>query len=184
MNAPELVLLQSETRLVSRGQTGMTPTAKHFDLDWAAQVGASVLFTGSGDAIGLGRRIHALSGWRWGPFVVVDCGWPDAMLEQRLFDLLRADPDPEARREPQLRLLQAGTIFLHEVGALGGHHQARLAEALTLASGSGERRGSRYRFMASTSQSLLQRVSAGTFDDRLFYRLNMLHVVLPREPRA
>src|SRR5437764_41123 len=42
MNAPELVPLQSESRLVTRGRTDMTPTTKHFDLDWAAQVGASI----------------------------------------------------------------------------------------------------------------------------------------------
>ena len=42
--------------------------------------------------------------------------------------------------------------------------------------GPGEtRRRLRKRIVASTSVALLDRVMAGTFDDRLFYRLNAIH---------
>jgi transcriptional regulator of acetoin/glycerol metabolism len=33
--------------------------------------------------------------------------------------------------------------------------------------------------MASSSEPLLERVEEGTFNDRLFYRLNAIHLVLP-----
>jgi DNA-binding NtrC family response regulator len=33
--------------------------------------------------------------------------------------------------------------------------------------------------MASTSRPLLPRVADGSFDDRLFYRLNVIHLILP-----
>jgi len=155
----------------------MNAALNDFDLASAAQVGTTILFSGSASAVALARRVHALSGCRWGRFLLVDCGWEDSMLEERLFDLLR--PDPVAGAEPQLRLLQPGTILLYEVGKLSRSAQVRLADALELASKTDEQRRSRYRLMASTSEPLLQRVAAGTFDDRLYYRLNMLHVLLP-----
>jgi DNA-binding NtrC family response regulator len=182
MNAPELLSPKSHTRR-NPGPDTVNGWPDDLDLAWAAQVDASILFTGSAHAATLARRIHAVSGWRWGPFLMVDCGWPEAMLEQRLFDVLRPSSEGVAAGEPQLRLLQPGTIFLHEVGKLGRPLQVRLADALVSSSRAGEQRRPRYRIMASTSKSLLHGVAAGTFDDRLFYRLNMLHVVLPADDK-
>jgi DNA-binding NtrC family response regulator len=34
------------------------------------------------------------------------------------------------------------------------------------------------RFIAGTTESLLDRVAAGTFSERLFYRLNLIHLVV------
>src|SRR5260221_1470634 len=49
------------------------------DLSDAVQSDACVLFTGDHEsAEALARRLHALSGWRYGPFVAVDCALPDA----------------------------------------------------------------------------------------------------------
>lgn len=174
MNAPELISNQSQS---NRSVDPVNAAPNDFDLASAAQVGTTILFTGSAHAVVLARRVHALSGCRWGRFLLVDCGWPDSTLEQRLFDVLRPDSAPAA--ELHLRLLQPGTILLYEVGKLSRSAQVRLADALELGSRTDEQRRSRYRVMASTSEPLLQRVAAGTFDDRLYYRLNMLHVLLP-----
>ncbi|HYT75001.1 MAG TPA: sigma 54-interacting transcriptional regulator [Vicinamibacterales bacterium] len=182
MNAPELLAPKSHTRR-NPGPDTVNGWPDDLDLAWAAQVDVSILFTGSADAVKLARRIHAVSGWRWGPFLMVDCAWPAPTLDQRLFDVLRPNSEAVAAGELQLRLLQPGTIFLHEVGKLGRPLQVRLADALASSSLAGERRRPRYRIMASTSESLLHRVAAGTFDDHLFYRLNMLHVVLPPDDR-
>ena len=128
----------------------------------------------------LALRIHDLSGWRWGPFVAVDCGGADSVLEHQLFSVLEADASPRmADGGPGLRPLQAGTLFLHEVGRLSPAHQARLRHLLARAGGDTWLRRLRRRIMASSSEGLLARVEKGTFDDRLFYRLNVMHFQLP-----
>ncbi len=147
----------------------------------AAQTDACVLFTGKGDAVeALAQRIHNLSGWRYGPFLSVDCAWSEATLESRLFGaLLDDDMLLPPRSQPQPRLSQEGTLFLQEVGRLSPASQARLADHLAELRMHGGGRRVRRRVMASSSETLLDRVNAGTFDARLFYRLNVIHLVLP-----
>jgi DNA-binding NtrC family response regulator len=145
----------------------------------AAETDACVLFTGFKDARTLGLRIHRLSRLRWTPFVAVDCGWPEALLNELLFGVRRSDSDPSDAPGPKSGLLGAGTIFLTEVGKLSPDLQVHLLGALGHASTMGGPRGPRKRVMACTSESLLQRVLERTFDDRLFYRLNVIHLVAP-----
>lgn len=134
-----------------------------FEVLGAAASDVCILFTGAGSAKEVAHRIHALGGARPGRFRAVDCGWPDALLEQRLFYVLRPG--------------SGGTIFLEEVGRLSLVLQARLLDALGGPSGSQAR--SRPRVMASTTEPLLQRALEGTFNERLFYRLNAIQVILP-----
>jgi len=122
-----------------------------------------ILFTGAGSAKEIAHRIHTLGRGRPGRFRAVDCGWPEALLEQQLFYVLRPG--------------SGGTIFLEEVGRLRAELQDRLLEALGPTSGTQGR--SRPRVMASSSEPLLQRVLEGTFNERLFYRLNAIQVILP-----
>ena len=144
------------------------------DLSIAMRADVNVLLTGPADsALAMARRIHDESGWRYGPLVVVDCTDPHE-LERRLTRAfsLGADLSPDA----PLRLVQAGTVLLREVGQTPAPLQhwlaARLAELRTS-------RRSRCRVMATTSERLLDRVLEGSFDDRLFYRLNVIHIPLP-----
>lgn len=147
------------------------------DVARAAQTDACVLLTGSGTAAEtLAYRIHSLSGWRYGPFIAVDCGLPEALVERRLLEALGSGDD--SLLEPQPRLSQDGTLYLQEVGRLSTRLQAWLADRLT---GLRARRGHvhvRRRVLASSSEFLLPRVYEGTFNDHLFYRLNVIHVVL------
>lgn len=129
----------------------------------AAASDVCILFTGAGSAREIAQRIHTLGRGRPGRFRVVDCGWPEALLEQQLFYVLRPG--------------SGGTIFLEEVGRLSLELQERLLDALGGPSGSQGR--SRPRVMASTSEPLLQRALEGTFNERLFYRLNAIQVILP-----
>ena len=75
---------------------------------------------------------------------------------------------------PGARLMQAGTVLLQEIGCLPDALQGLLADQLEELR---RPRRSRPRILASTSQSLLQRVVEGQFDERLFYRLNVIHLV-------
>jgi len=176
MNAPDTVRQEASE---PQGPTNRGPIRRVDDLEifGAAQTNASILFTGGAHARSQAHRIHSLSGWRWGPFLTVDCGAPQPMLEQQLFDVLcRDNPRPDV--EPGARLLQAGTIFLQDVGNLSPAMQVRLADALSHAATNRGASGSRWRVMASTQEPLLPRVLDGTFDDRLHYRLNAIHFVL------
>ena len=129
----------------------------------AAAGDVCILFIGSGPVKEIAQQVHSLGRGRRGRFKAVDCGWPAARLEQQLFNALRSGT--------------SGTIFLADVDKLSLDLQARLLDALGGAFGSHGR--TRRRVMASTSEPLLQRVVEGKFNERLFYRLNAIQVILP-----
>ena len=131
-------------------------------------VDVCILLTGRTSARSLARQIHGLRGGQPGPFMTVDCGWPEDVLEWRMFDVLRSTE---------------GTLFLEEVWKLSLAQQERLLDALTDCSPPWGLRRTCARVMASSSKSLLARVEEGTFNDRLFYRLNAIHLVLPSYER-
>jgi DNA-binding NtrC family response regulator len=148
------------------------------DLYHAVQSDACVLFTGDHEtAEALARRLHDLSGWRHGPFVAVDCGLPDA--EPRLWQVLDEENPVAPYGVSWPTLAQAGTVFLREVGKLDPTLQLRLSDRLAeLRKRPGGERRMRRRVISSSSIPLESRVENGTFDARLFYRLNVIHMVI------
>jgi DNA-binding NtrC family response regulator len=132
----------------------------------AAATDVCILFIGPGSAKEIAHRVHSVGRGRPGRFRVVDCGWPEAVLEQQLFFVLQRG--------------SGGTIFLEEVGRLSLELQERLLNALGGPAGSYGR--IRPRVMASTTEPLLQRALEGTYNERLFYRLNAIQVILPPDP--
>ncbi|HWK09121.1 MAG TPA: sigma 54-interacting transcriptional regulator [Vicinamibacterales bacterium] len=169
-------------RAGEHGHSGYLPYSKTVlndaDIVCATRTAACVMFTGGRSARLLAERIHRESGWRYGPFQAVDCEAPDAVLERVLFAPLEADLRPVKSDTPLLRLLQPGTMFLQDVGRLSLPAQERLRDLLEIAAAEGRGRRSRRRIMAWAPEPLLPNVTAGTFDDTLFYRLNALHFVL------
>jgi DNA-binding NtrC family response regulator len=151
-----------------------------FDIVSASRSNAPVLLTGSADdAEALAREIHSLSGWRHGTFVVLDCGaLPEAELAGVLQRLLFPEPPVGDRPEPRLR--QDGTLFLRNVETLPLRAQRVVSDWLESGSASKLRRAGR-RLMASASSSLLPAVLEGRFDAGVYYRLNVLHLILPVE---
>lgn len=125
-----------------------------------------ILLTGNAAAaMALGRRLHGMGRGRPGRFKVVSCGWPESLLEEQLFHALRPG--------------SSGTVFLEEVGRLSPALQDRLLETLN---GSIDPRGPRpprARLMACTSEALVQRALEGSFNEKLLYRLNAIHLVVP-----
>jgi DNA-binding NtrC family response regulator len=148
------------------------------DITCATRSAACVLFTGGRTARLVAERIHRESAWRWGPFKVVDCGASSAVLDRLLFAPLAADLWPADSQVPTLRPLQPGTFLLEDVGRLAPGAQAQLRDLLELAATEIPGRRSRRRIMASTPEPLLPRVTDGSFDETLFYRLNAIHFVL------
>lgn len=158
------------------------PSVPDIDLSHAVRSDACVLFTGDEEtAEMLARRLHRLSGWRQGPFVAVDCGMPTASLESHLFQLLDV---VEARllEGPRPMLSQSGTVFLRDVGRLPRPLQQRLSERLAiLRTSPGEPRRMRRRVISSSPTPLLDRIEDGTFDGSLYYRLNVIHLVIAND---
>lgn len=155
------------------------------DVIAAARNDRGVLITGAApQASALALRIHNLSGWRWGPFVAVDCGGAEAVLERQMFDLLRIRPRTAAVPEPRPRLNQSGTVFLYEVGKLGLSMQVRLRRLLEESDEVMRSDRLRQRIMASSSESLLKRVLDGTFDEELFCRLTAIRLAVRPEHYA
>lgn len=165
------------------GNAGNAP-AGHvpvFDIVSASRSDAPVLLTGdAGQAETLARQIHGLSGWRHGAFIVLDCGLPEAELVAALGRFLFFDDVPAG--QPEARLRQNGTLLLRNVEKLSHVAQIVVGDWLESSRFDRKRRTGR-RLMASTSESLLPAVLAGHFDAEVYYRLNVLHLVLPDDTR-
>ena len=156
------------------GYRRTAPTLQEREVRAAAQTDACVLLTGTRAAVeALAYRIHSLSAWRFGPFAVIDCAASEDVIQSRLLGQYnRADA---LRRRPDRRR-SGGTALLHDVGKLSATFQAMLAELLSEIRAENNRNGTGRRVITSATEPLWPRVQAGTFDDRLFYRLNVIQL--------
>ena len=163
MDGSELMPRDRQSR---RGVTHAGSRAR-LDLDVLAAASADVciLISGPGGAKDIAQRIHGLTRARPGRFRAVDCGWPEALLDQQLFHAIRPG--------------SSGTVFLEEVGRLSAELQVRLLDTLDAPGDPLGPRPPRARIISSTSEALLQRALEGTFNERLLYRLNAIHVIVP-----
>jgi len=170
MNAPYVA---EQLKRTTQGEA----TDTDMDLVAACRTDATILFTGVSDvAESIARAIHESSGWRSGPFIVVDCTRQDPDLDALLTSLLSWDSGVELRK---IRALpsQQGIVFFRGVEKLSLSAQIMVADWLARVRPSGKL-GPRRRVIASTREALLPRVIAGTFDDRLYYRLSVIHISL------
>jgi len=161
---------------------------KLFDLVPAvAQSSSTVLISGeSGTGKELmARAIHAQSGRAEGPFVAVNCGaLPDSLLEAELFGFRKgAFTDAKADKPGRFDRAAGGTIFLDEIGEISTAMQVRLLRVLQERTfeplGATDVVHADVRVVAATNRDLKQMVAAGTFRLDLFYRLNVVQLVLP-----
>ena len=135
-----------------------------------AAANVCILLTGTSNAaMELARRIHGLGRGRPGRFRAVNCGWPESLLDEQLFHVLRPG--------------SSGTLFLEEVGRLSPELQDRLLETLDGMGDPGGPLAPRARVMACSSEPLYQRALEGRFNERLLYRLNTIHLVVPPDHR-
>ncbi len=148
---------------------------------------ASVLLLGeSGTGKELAAQaIHEASPRRDKPFVKINCAaLPENILESELFGYKKgAFTDDDGTREGRFELANKGTIFLDEIGEMPLSLQAKLLRVLQ--EQQFERLGSNrtidvdVRIIAATNVSLEKAVQEGTFRNDLYYRLNVVPVVLP-----
>jgi len=153
----------------------------------AAPSSATVLLLGeSGTGKELfARALHEHSPRSPGPFVPINCAAiPETILESELFGYERgAFTGAVQRKEGRIERAQGGTLLLDEVGELTPSVQVKLLRFLQ--EGEIERLGGtgtvkvECRVVAATNQDLQARVREGKFREDLFYRLNVIQVVLP-----
>ncbi|MBN1355220.1 sigma 54-interacting transcriptional regulator [bacterium] len=131
------------------------------------------------------RAIHNLSPRKSNPFVAVNCAaLPDTLLESELFGY-RAGAFTDARHDKPGRfaLANGGTIFLDEVEDISPAMQVRLLrvlqERLIEPLGSVKPVHVDVRVVASTNKNLLELVDSGMFRNDLYYRIRVVHLVLP-----
>lgn len=119
------------------------------------------------------------------PFIVVNCGaLPDTLLESELFGY-KAGAFTDARTDKLGRFAAAegGTIFLDEIGDIPQSLQVKLLRVLQQKSyeplGSNTPVQADVRIITATNKDLLSLVQKGEFRDDLYYRLNVVNLVLP-----
>src|SRR3989441_79236 len=136
--------------------------------------------------------IHRQSGRSKGPFVPVNCSAiPADLLESEFFGHVRgAFSGAVADALGLFRSAHGGTLFLDEVAELSPALQAKLLRVLQEKEirpvGSTKTHVVNARMIAATNKNLEAAVSNGSLRQDLYYRLNVVHIVVPplRERRA
>ena len=133
----------------------------------------------------IARAIHANSGRSSGPFVAIDTGsLAETLLESELFGHERgAFTGAIATKKGLLEQANLGTCFLDEIADLSPMMQSKLLRAIQEREirrvGSETPRAIDVRIIAATKKALKPLVDAGTFREDLFYRLEVITIVLP-----
>ncbi len=152
-----------------------------------ANIPSNVLITGeSGTGKELiARAIHKLSLRKDKPFVVVNCcGIPPSLLESELFGYKAGAFTGASKEKPGLfALAHGGTVFLDEVGELPTELQVKLLRVVQeksfLPLGATSEVKTDVRIISATNRDLERQVLEGLFREDLFYRLNVISIVLP-----
>jgi two-component system response regulator AtoC len=156
-------------------------------IEQAARADVTVLVcgeTGVGKEL-VARAIHRHSVGRRGAFIKVNCAaMPRELLESELFGHERGAFTGAHQRKPgRFELADGGTIFLDEIGELHPALQAKLLHVLQ--DGEFSRVGGRHnirvdvRTICATNRDLAGEVASGRFREDLFYRLNVINILVP-----
>jgi two-component system, NtrC family, response regulator PilR len=155
--------------------------------DLVAQARSTVLITGetgTGKEM-VARLIHHRSAQRDMPLIKVNCAAiPETLLESELFGHVRgAFTGATATKRGRFALADGGSIFLDEIGTMSPAVQAKLLRVLQEREFEplGAERTQRVdvRVIAATNRDLKELVRERTFQEDLYYRLNVIPVHIP-----
>ena len=172
------------SRLVWRSETFGALIAT---LERAARTDASVLLigeSGTGKEL-LAHHLHDLSQRAGHPFVPVDCTtMPESLVESELFGHKRgAFTGAERDRVGLFQVADGGTLFLDEVGELPLSFQPKLLRAIQERQirrvGAQSYESVDVRIVGATNRDLGEMVERGEFRQDLFYRLDVVRIVVP-----
>jgi transcriptional regulator with GAF, ATPase, and Fis domain len=158
------------------------------EIDRVARSDAKVLITGE-SGVGkeiVARAIHARGPRAANAFAPVNCaGLPENLLESELFGHVKGSFTGAYRdKVGKLESAHMGTAFLDEIGEMTLRMQGlllRFLETGELQKVGADGGGSHVnvRVMAATNRNLREMIAQGTFREDLFYRLNVIHLVVP-----
>ncbi len=133
----------------------------------------------------LARLIHELSPRRDAPYLKIDCAsLPQELVESELFGHERGSFTGAVERKlGRMELAGSGTLVLDEVAALTAGTQSKLLRVLEERNferlGGTETLHIEARLVALTNADLTRAVAAGRFREDLYFRLNVLTIVVP-----
>ena len=174
---PESQMIGSSPRMVEIYKT----------ISLVAPTNATVLIegeTGTGKEM-IARMIHDNSPRAQQPFVPVDCGSiAPSLIESELFGALKgAYTGADRDRMGVFEAANNGTVFLDEIGDLELGFQLTLLRFLQEKEirplGSPRAKKVDVRVIAATNRDLQKMVETGKFREDLWYRLNVVRIVLP-----
>ena len=153
-----------------------------------AKVEASVLITGE-SGVGksmLAKLIHKMSPRKEHPFVKINCGAiPQSLMESELFGYERGS-FTGAISTGKTGLIEAankGTVFFDEIAELKPDMQVKLLEIIEEKKfkrvGSVHSTTVDIHIIAATNQNLTEQIREGRFREDLYYRLNVVPIVVP-----
>ena len=131
------------------------------------------------------KSLHRFSSVSEKPMVVINCAaLPESLLESELFGHEKGAFTGAMASKPGLfEVADGGTLFIDEIGELASGLQAKLLRVLEDGSlrrvGSVIERRVNVRLVAATNRDLAKEVAEGRFREDLFYRINVLMIVLP-----
>jgi transcriptional regulator with PAS, ATPase and Fis domain len=140
--------------------------------------------SGTGKEV-IANMLHAQSARRHQPFVAVSCAlFSESLIETELFGHERGAFTGAIKDKPgRFELAQGGTLFLDDIDDVPLSMQVKLLRALQ--NREVERVGGtrtipvNVRIISGTKRDLKQMVAEGKFREDLYYRLNVLSIVLP-----
>jgi two-component system response regulator PilR (NtrC family) len=170
--------MQNVKQRIAKVAKGMAPVLVHGE-------------SGTGKEL-VARALHACSQRADGPLVAVNCGAiPENLLEAEFFGARKGSYTGATQDRPgYFQAAQGGTLFLDEIGDLPLAMQAKLLRAIQERKirclGSTQEEAVDVRIVSATHRDLAAQVQAGQFRQDLFYRLNVIEIVLPalRERRG
>ena len=131
------------------------------------------------------RSIHTCSARKSKPFVAVNCGAiPENLIESELFGHKKGSFTGAIGDRPGLfEQAEGGTLFLDEIGELPLLMQTKLLRVLQEREfkrvGDAVVRKADVRIISASNRDLESQVKEGTFREDLFYRLNVVQLVMP-----
>jgi transcriptional regulator with GAF, ATPase, and Fis domain len=179
--------------MTRNGSAELIGTSRQFvaltqEIDRVARSDAKVLITGE-SGVGkelVARAVHSRSTRAHRVFVPVNCaGLPETLLESELFGHVKGSFTGAYRDKPgKLEIADSGTVFLDEIGEMTLRMQGlllRFLETGELQKVGSDASGGRVnvRVVAATNRDLRELIGLGQFREDLFYRLNVIHLVVP-----
>jgi two-component system, NtrC family, nitrogen regulation response regulator NtrX len=131
------------------------------------------------------RAIHQHSMRTGRPFVAVNCAAiPETLIESELFGHEKGSfTGATSMKRGQFEQADGGTLFLDEIADMSLSTQAKVLRALQ------EQQFTRVggtkllkvdvRVLAASNKNLLKEIEKGTFRDDLYYRLNVVPIIVP-----